>query len=190
MRFSIFYLISIIFSKLFTFLFFRKAKIVFWDVVFRRKNNFIYKQGLRIGRNSVIEILSNDGEIQVGINFLVYQRLHIGCYKKIIIGDNVLVGSDVLITDHSHGQYSGEIQSAPNIPPNQREIVSDVVEIGSNVWIGDKVTILKGVKIGEGSIIGANSLVNKDIPANVIAVGSPAKPIKKYSYEKRAWENL
>ena len=56
--------------------------------------------------------------------------------------------------------------------------------IGNNVWLGDKVTVLPGVKIGDNVIVGANSVVSKDIPDGVIAAGVPAKVIKKIKNEK------
>lgn len=62
--------------------------------------------------------------------------------------------------------------------------------IKKNVWIGEFVSILPGVTIGEGSIIGSMSVVNKDIPAHCIAVGSPAKVIKKFNLETNLWEKV
>ena len=65
--------------------------------------------------------------------------------------------------------------------------ISEVI-IEDNVWLGEFVSVLPGVKIGKGAIIGSNSVVTKDIPANTIAVGSPAKVIKKYNFETKKWE--
>ena len=62
------------------------------------------------------------------------------------------------------------------------------VSIGQNVWIGENVCILLGVKIGDGCIIGANTVVNSDVPENCIVAGSPAKVIKKYCYSTGKWE--
>ena len=59
--------------------------------------------------------------------------------------------------------------------------------IGDNVWVGDNVTILPNVHIGNGCVVGSNSVVTKDIPDNCIAVGIPAKVIKKYDFEKKKW---
>ena len=82
----------------------------------------------------------------------------------------------VLISDNSHGEICAEEQS---VPPLDRQLVSKgEVVIGNNVWIGDKVAILAGVRIGDGAIIGANSVVTKDVPANCVVGGIPAKEIK------------
>lgn len=78
-------------------------------------------------------------------------------------------------------------ESPPDIAPDHREYVTAPVKIGKRCWLGEGVIVMPGVTIGDGCIIGAHSIVNKDIPANSIAVGSPAKVIKRYSYEKKCW---
>lgn len=119
-------------------------------------------------------------------------NLHIAATTSIIIGDGALIGSNVHITDHAHGVYSGDNQDSPDLQmPIFRKLAhGKSVELGENVWIGDGVVILPGVKIGKGSIIGANSVVSKSIPENVIAVGSPAKPIKQYNVKSQIWEKV
>lgn len=114
---------------------------------------------------------------------------HIGATHYIEIGNNVLFGSKVYVTDHGHGSYSGNgCHSSPEESPFERKLDSDKeVIIGDNVWVGDNVTILPNVHIGSGCLIGSNSVVTKDIPANCIAVGIPAKIIKKYDFEKKKW---
>lgn len=99
---------------------------------------------------------------------------HIGCINKIIIGDDVLIGSHVLITDHSHGKLEKSQE-----PYNKRKLISKgPVIIEDNVWIGENACILPGVRIGTGCIIGANAVVTKDIPPYSVAVGVPAKVVK------------
>ena len=96
---------------------------------------------------------------------------------SIHIGKDVLIGRFVLINDHNHGDISPESLA---LPPIKRSLVSKGgITIGDRVWIGDKVSILSGVTIGEGAVIGANSVVTKDVPANAVAAGIPAKVIKK-----------
>ncbi|MEG2094791.1 MAG: acetyltransferase, partial [Lachnospiraceae bacterium] len=79
---------------------------------------------------------------------------------------------------------------SPNIPPNEREVCMEKIEIGDNVWIGNGVSVLKGVNIKKGSVIGANSVVVKDIPEYSIAVGAPAKVVKRYQFDTKLWENI
>ena len=102
---------------------------------------------------------------------------HITCVNMISIGDNLLTGKWVTITDNSHGMSGMDIQKNP---PIERPLYSKgPVIIGNNVWIGDKATILSGVTIGDGAIIGANTVVTKDVPPYSVVVGNPARIIKK-----------
>lgn len=103
-------------------------------------------------------------------------RCHIGCVEKIVIGNYVLFGSNILITDHNHGRF---VQEEKDVPWMHRDLyVKGPVIIEDNVWIGDNVSIMSGVTIGRGSVIGANSVVTNSIPPYSMAVGSPAKVIK------------
>lgn len=95
--------------------------------------------------------------------------VHISVKREVRIGDNVRIGPYTLIMDSDfHDVYERE-----------KEGKKGPVQIGNNVWIASKVTILKGVKIGEGSMIAAGSVVTKDIPSHSLAAGVPAKVIKK-----------
>jgi acetyltransferase-like isoleucine patch superfamily enzyme len=97
--------------------------------------------------------------------------------NKIIIGNNLLTGKWVTITDNAHGTTDKEALLSP---PIERLLSSKgPVIIGNNVWIGDKATILPGVTIGDGAIIGANAVVTKDVPPYSVVVGNPARIIKK-----------
>lgn len=117
--------------------------------------------------NTVIEIGNN-------CNFGAYN--HITAINSIKIGDNCLTGKWVTITDNSHGTTDiSELQ----IPPLNRKVTSKgKVIIGTNVWIGDKATILPGVTIGNGAVIAANSVITKDVPPMTVWGGNPAKKIK------------
>ena len=64
------------------------------------------------------------------------------------------------------------------------------MKIGDNVWLGEGVIVMPGVTIGNGCVIGAHSVVNKSIPDNCIAVGTPAKIIKRYSFDSKKWERV
>lgn len=115
-------------------------------------------------------------QIKIGDNCSIGQYCHITAINKIVIGNNVLTGKRVTITDNSHGNISVE---GINIAPIKRNMYSKgEVIIEDNVWIGDNVTILPNVRIGYGAIIGANAVVTKDIPAYCVAGGNPVKIIK------------
>lgn len=106
------------------------------------------------------------------------QWLNLTCSNNIIIGNNVLTGRWVTISDNSHGLISEDLLLIT--PPSKRRLHSKgSIVISDNVWIGDKVTILAGVTIGEGAVIGANSVVTRDIPSFSVAAGCPAVVLKR-----------
>ena len=116
-------------------------------------------------------------ELTIGekCNFGAYN--HITCTNKISIGNGVLTGKWVTITDNSHGDTNLE---SLQIRPARRPIFSKgPVTIGNNVWIGDKATILPGVTIGDGAVVAANAVVTKDVPAYSVVAGNPARIIKQ-----------
>lgn len=116
-------------------------------------------------------------ELIIGSKVSLTERCFISCLNRIVIGDGTLLGSDVFVTDNSHGKNTIEEIS---IPPSERKLYSKgPVEIGKNVWIGKNSCVMPGVKIGDGCIVGANSVVTHDIPPYSIAVGAPAKVIRK-----------
>jgi lipopolysaccharide O-acetyltransferase len=128
--------------------------------------------------------------IVIGDNCGVSDQVHIACSNQVTIGSGLLSGSRVIITDHGHGTYSGTAvpHTSPSIPPIQRRVSSHAtVTIGSNVWLGDGVAVLAGSDIGDGSIIGANSVVSGRIPPYCIAVGTPARPIRRWDAAIEQW---
>ena len=120
--------------------------------------------------------------LTIGKNFHATRNLTIQCAGKITIGDNVLVASDVFIINYNHGLSP----ISDSYLDNELEVSEVVIEDG--VWIGNNVLILPGVHIGKKAIIGAGSVVTKDVPSYSIAVGNPARIIKKYSFKTKKWE--
>lgn len=114
-------------------------------------------------------------QIVIGNYCNIGEYNHITAINRIIIGNGVLTGRWVTITDNSHGKT--DYKSLQNRPANRKLYSKGAVIIGDNVWIGDKVTILPNVKIGEGAVIAANTVVTKDIPPYSVAVGNPVRII-------------
>lgn len=117
-------------------------------------------------------------EIIIGTDCHIGAFNHITSINKIIIGDGFVSGKWVTITDNSHGDTSIDTL---RIPVSQRIVISNgPVIIGKNVWVGDKATILPGVRIGDGVVVAANSVVTKDVPAYCIVAGNPARIVKSF----------
>ncbi len=174
-------------------IFWPSARLVRYPITSRGRKYIDAEKGLTTGRNCRIEIFHiKDGErpvLKIGKNVQLNDNVHICALQSIEIGNDVLIASNVYISDNSHGIYSGpQRHSDPEETPIGREYKTDPVRIGDRVWIGEGVMILPGVTIGKGSIIGAHSVVNKDIPENCIAVGAPAKIVKKFNPDSRKWE--
>lgn len=138
--------------------------------------NFWASHRFRIEAIDYYENQTFSPKIVIGDNVSMGNDNHIGCIDKIEIGNNCLFGSRIYITDHDHG---GTTLDALQLPPEKRKLVSKgPVVIMDNVWIGDGVAILSGVTIGENAIIATNSVVTKDVSANTVVGGIPAKTIK------------
>jgi lipopolysaccharide O-acetyltransferase len=157
------------------------------------------KKYIRIGDNFTsgvglrLDAFSADKEVclEIGKNVEVNDYVHIGAIRSVKIGNNVLIASKVFIADHNHGYYGFQDRhDSPMSLPNSREISCSPVFIDDNVWIGEFVSVLPGVSIGKGTIIGTMSVVTKSIPPYCIAVGSPAKVVKKYNFETAKWERI
>lgn len=129
----------------------------------------------------------NSGKIQIGKNCYIGYRFTVlsGPEGVVEIGDDVLIASDVMISNENHGMNPESELSYSNQPLSVKN-----VSIGNGCWLGEKVCVLPGVNIGERTIIGAGSVVTRDIPPSCIAVGNPAKVIKKYNFETHRWDNV
>jgi len=173
---------------------FRNARIMRLPTYLRGKRWIKVGEGFTTGRALRMEAFPNDTNdrirIEIGDHVQLNDYVHIAAVDSVRIGDHVLLASKVFISDHNHGRYSGEGQDSPDIPPIERALHSSPIVIGRHVWIGEFVSILPGVHIGEGSIIGTMSVVTRDIPPFSIAVGSPARVIKRFSFERHCWEKL
>ncbi len=143
------------------------------------------KENVYIDKNAVLCAWDSHGNNQffnptivIGKNTCIGEYSHISAIDKIEIGENVLTGRWVTIVDNNHGDSDFEMIK---IAPTQRPLYSKgAVKIGNNVWIGDKVSILGGVTIGNNSIIGANTVVTKDVPTDCLAVGNPMRLIELF----------
>ena len=110
------------------------------------------------------------GTIRIGDFALLSPGVRISASDEIIIGDGVMMANGCYVTDSDwHTLYDR----------TRRSLTPTPVALEKNVWLGDGVTILKGVTVGENSVIAARSVVTRDIPKNSVAAGNPARIIKK-----------
>lgn len=170
-----------------------KIRLVRFPIDIRGKQYINFGNRLTTGVGCRFEAYSNDStkKLFFGSDIQVNDYVHISAMESVQIGDGVLMASHIYISDNSHGCYKGcNYDSDPNIIPIKRDYITKPVKIENNVWLGEHVVIMPGVTVGKGSIIGANSVVTKDIPPYTIAVGQPAKPIKRFNWSNKSWEYI
>jgi acetyltransferase-like isoleucine patch superfamily enzyme len=124
-------------------------------------------------------------KILVGNNVSIGMDATISAAKKITIGDYVFTARNVYISDHGHAFRDVTVPTAIQGVTEPEE-----VNIGSETWIGQNAVILPGVTIGRHCVIGANSVVNSDIPDYSVAAGTPARVIRTYNFASKTWERI
>jgi acetyltransferase-like isoleucine patch superfamily enzyme len=192
-RYSLLQIFSLAINLIRTKLIFPKARIIRFPFDVRGKKYMSISEEFTTGVGCRLEAypLGEEKVLHIGNNVQINDYVHISAMENVSIGDNVLIASKVFISDLNHGNYGGnEIHDSPETPPNERRLYSKPVIIEDNVWLGEFVSVLSGVVIGRGTIVGANSVVSKSLPPYVIAVGSPAKPVKVYNFESEKWESV
>jgi len=139
--------------------------------------NFVSGKNLRMQAIHSYYDYKYEGKIEIGDNVTLNPNCQIVAIDKVIIGNNVLMASNVFISDHSHGDVNFmDIEIAPSL----RKLDSKgPIIIEDNVWIGQNVSILSNITIGRNAIIGANSVVTKNVPSYSVVVGSPAKVVRQ-----------
>ncbi len=146
---------------------FEKRNELIRKIVERTKNNFVVEQPFWCDYGYNIEL---------GENFYSNHNLIILDGAKVQFGDNVFIGPNCGFYTAGHPE---------NIEQRNEGLeFTRPISVGNNVWFGGNVTVIPGVTIGDNSIIGAGSVVNKDIPANVVAVGNPCRVIRETNNEK------
>lgn len=139
-------------------------------------------QNVSVGRRSEfgqrLKLTSwGEGTITIGDNCHFGDSNHITAFRSIEIGNDLLTGDNVLISDNSHGSM---IPEESGVAPISRPLYSKgAVRIGDNVWIGQNSCILAGVTIGDSSVVGAGSVVTHDVPPYCVVAGVPARIVKR-----------
>ena len=183
---------NFLYSRLFRFLFKfsfkkfgRKSSIIF-PLKIEGVKNISIGDNVYIAYKSSLSAMPLTGTespiLEIGNGTSIGNFNHIFATEKIVIGKKVLTADKVYISDNLH---SYEDVTIPIIDQKIKQI--NHVEIGDGTWIGENVCIL-GVKIGKNCVIGANSVVTKDIADYSVVVGSPAVVIKKFNIISNKWE--
>ncbi|WP_447079573.1 acyltransferase [Vibrio alginolyticus] len=156
------------------------------------------KSDISIGSKSRIYgrlISQSNGKIEVGLDVKVGPGVTIGAVNSIVIGDGTILSNNIVIMDNNNHPLhpkDREIMHSSPVGDDKRSwkhSVSSPIIIGNNVWVGQQVRICKGVKIGDGSIIAANSVVTKNVPSNSVVAGNPAKVVKEdLNDAERVWD--
>ena len=181
--------VRLLFSLLLTKIYFPSARLIRFPSVIRGRASIEMGNGFTSGyycRVDAFDYLKTGRKVlHFGKDVQINDSVHIAAGLSIRIEDNVLIASRVFITDHNHGSFPEELNFRS--PPGQRPLSYSAVSIGKNVWIGEGVIILPGVSIGQNAIVGAGAVVTASIPAHSIAVGNPARVIKRYDFETCRW---
>jgi len=119
-----------------------------------------------INRPCMVSTLKEGAEVRIGPG-CGFSGTVIGCASRVVLGERVRCGANALITDTDW--HTDDPRTGPDAP----------VRIGDNVWLSVNVTVLKGVTIGENTLVGAGSVVVRSLPANVVAAGVPARVVRE-----------
>ena len=177
---------------LLTRIFFPNARLVRFPIFVRGRSAMILGHGLTTGVNVRLDAFAPRGGasvLHIGRDVQLNDSVHIGAIEQVVIGDQTLIASRVFICDHNHGNYRlKDASSVPGIAPADRPLSSSPVRIGRNVWLGEQVCILPGVTVGDGAVVGANSVVTRDVPPYSIAAGNPARVIRMFNVVTQTWD--
>lgn len=147
--------------------------------------------GTSIGRYSKLQCFDKNNNIiyhpsiKIGNNCMMGHNCSIMSADSVIIEDNVLMASYITIVNENHG-----MNPESEFCYRKQPLTTSPIWIKEGAWIGERCCILSGVTIGKKSIIGSGSVVTKTIPDYCIAVGNPARVIKKWNFEEHQWKSV
>jgi acetyltransferase-like isoleucine patch superfamily enzyme len=150
-----------------------------------RLDVFPYNQ-FCLGKKSLVEDFSTInnavGDVVIGDNTIIgLSNVIIG---PVSIGSNVMLAQNVVVSGLNHGYED------VSLPPSVQKVSCKIITIDDDVWIGANVVVTAGVHIGRHSVVGAGSIVTKDIPEFCVAFGNPARVVKRYNQASGIWEKI
>ena len=135
-----------------------------------RKGRLRFGRFVWIGDGS--KIRCHEGIVEIGAKTVMGQECTISAYQRVRIGEQCVIADRAMFIDFDHGVVEVER------PIRVQGIYKRDIEVGSNVWIGYGACILRGVRVGDNSIVGTNAVVTKDVPANAVVAGVPARIVR------------
>jgi acetyltransferase-like isoleucine patch superfamily enzyme len=127
-----------------------------------------------IRKGARIEVVREGGLIEIGDGTSVQFDFHCGAAESVIIGRDVLIAGRVYISDHDH------VFDRQDCPPRCcRDLIVSPVVIEDGAWLGEGCVVLKGVKVGRRSVVGANAVVTRNVPAGCVVCGAPARVVRQ-----------
>ena len=129
------------------------------------------------------KIRAHEGVVEVGAKSVLGQECTVSCYQHISIGRECIIADRTMMIDFDHG--TAEVER----PIREQGIYKRDVRVGHNVWIGYGACILRGVSVGENSVIGTSTVVTKQVPDNAVVAGTPARVIRmRETPQAMRWE--
>ncbi|MGH7755940.1 MAG: acyltransferase [Vulcanimicrobiaceae bacterium] len=138
-------------------------------VTFDRRMRVHFGASVVLGKGGIFE---GAGHVAIGARTYVGPYFTFNAQDRIVVGADCMLANYVSVVDNAHG-------TDPGSPMREQPFVRSAVTVGDNCWLGEKVTVLSGVTIGPGCVIGAGAVVTRDIPPNSVAVGIPARVIRR-----------
>ena len=128
------------------------------------------------------KIRCHEGAVEIGAKTVLGQECTISAYERVRIGEQCVIADRAMFIDFDHGVVEVER------PIRSQGIYTRPVEVGSNVWIGYGACILRGVRVGDNAIVGTNCVVTRDVPANAVVAGVPARIVRmREAPERLRW---
>ena len=121
-----------------------------------------------------LKVVADAAKLTLGDSVFVGRGVEFDVMGSVSVGAHTLIAPRCFITDHVHG-------TAPGSRIDQQSCAVEAVVIGADVWLGTGVVVLPGVRIGDGAVVGANSVVTKDIAPMTVAAGIPARVVRARS---------
>ena len=164
---------------------FGRESYVEWPAWIRGGESIAVGNSVKIWQSSRLNVVNpSKGRVVIELSdgVVIHPSVRISGVKSIRIGIGAGISSNCFITDHDHYVANFSMSAVDNA-----QVIAAPISIGDHAWLGEKVCVLKGVSIGKHSVVGAGSVVTRDVPDYSIAVGCPARVVKTWDHATSQW---